>query len=141
MTTTTIGPDDVLEAFMTHLKADVTLIAQTTDIREAWWQGDEFTYPNIRVQDNQIPVRRDNGNCHGQWFELNMSVYVFTQGPSSLINRQLMKLVARSLQNGTVSSAAIRTQLLDVDYIPPITVGPELWRGEVVVSGRLKEVT
>jgi hypothetical protein len=48
-----LGNDQIQEAWVLYLKANTNILAELNDndeIREDNWQGDEFSYPNIRVR-------------------------------------------------------------------------------------------
>lgn len=142
MTTTTLIPVDLSDALVAALKADATLVTQVgEEIREESWMGDDFVYPAVRVDVNTMPIGATNGVCHGEWFDFNVSVYVFTNQPSSRVNQQIMGTIGRLFQNNTISTAGVlKSQPLNVDHILPIAIGQNFWRGEVLLTGQMKEL-
>lgn len=145
MTATSLTPVDLVEALITKLTGDATLLATlpggtSDEIREEHWQGTDFAYPNVRLGVNFMNTNAINGQCHGQWFDFSASAYVFSEGESSKECQTIMGVIGRLFLLATVSSAALRTQPLDVDYVPPIAEDIKLWRGEVLITGRVKEL-
>jgi hypothetical protein len=141
MTTTTLSPVDLASAFIANLKADAALVAAVTaaEIRSVRWQGDSFSYPNIRLDDRDMRVMEDNGNCHGQWFNIGVSIYVFTHDSPPLSCNTIMGIIGKRYQNGILDSTELRSQPLDIMYINPVAEEFNTWRGEVIVTGRIKE--
>lgn len=141
MSSGTLGPNDVQEAFVTKLKGSPVASADPNmNIKEANWMGDEFVYPAVRVDNETMPFTQLNGNCYGQWFNILVSVYVYTEGTSSMECGRIMKLIGQLFGLGFVSSSLLRSQPLKIDHIPPIPVGDTIWRGQVIVTGRVKEL-
>lgn len=142
MTATTLTPYDLSKAIIAVLKADSALIntVGTGEIKSDFWNSKEFEYPNIRLDVTNMPVGPTNGNCHGRWFDIAFSVYVHSNEASEKQCSQIMGLVGKLFQNNIISSAALRSQLLDITYIPPVPGGPGFWRGEVVVEGEIIEL-
>lgn len=142
MTSGTLSPYDVQVAFISKLKGDANLVAAVTakEIKEANWGGDEFVYPAVRVDNNPMQFADNNGNCFGEWFDINVSVFVFTEGTSSRECSINMGLIGKLLGRNVISSAVLRSQPLSITYIPPIPDGMNKWRGEVVVLGTVKEL-
>lgn len=141
MTATTLSPHEVSKAVIAFAKADATLSADFStgaEIRRANWLSDQFHYPSLRVDMQQMPEHFVNGNCKGQWFDATFSVYVYTEGTSPRQCEILMGHVGIAFQNAVIYSAAFRTQKLNITYINPVVAGVDVFRGEVVVTGRLK---
>ena len=142
MTSGTLDPNDVQRAFITKLKAHVPLTDLVgVEIREANWMENEFTYPSVRVDNNAMGFMAQNGNCYGQWFDISVSVFVFTESTSSKACGDMCGLVGKLFGLSTVLNARLQSQPLDIQYTPPIPMGDTFWRGEVIVTGRVKEVT
>lgn len=135
-----LTPAEISAPLIADLKADATLVtAVGAEIREDQWQGDDFVYPSVRVGGNQYPLHPTDGNCFGQWINISLSIFVFTEGLSSLLNQQIMGMVGEALQGSQLNTAALSSLALRVDYVPPIAFIFHAWRGEVLISGRVKE--
>lgn len=142
MSSGTLTPNDLQEAFVTKLKGSpVATTVPNANIREANWMGDEFVYPAIRVDSDSMAFAALNGNCYGEWFDIVVSVYVFIEGTSSRECGRIMGLVGQLFGLQTVSNSQLKSQPLDVNYIPPTPVGDTIWRGQVLITGRAKERT
>lgn len=139
MTATTMTTVDVVSAIIANLKAYAALVAIVSqDIREANWMGDSFAYPCVRVDLTKLNNSEDsNGNCVDNWFDMQFSVYIFSEGKSSLQCQTLMGLIGQRFQNEIISSADIKSFPLRVIYNPVITDGESMWRGEVSVYGKV----
>src|SRR5574337_271348 len=139
-----LSPYDFSSAIIADLKADAALVAALTDaskIKEQFWMGDEFTYPAVRVEIPTINTQQLNGNCKGQWFDINFSIYVFVEGVSSRVCQTMMGIIGTRYQNRSfVTASVFKTQPLSVNYITPASIGQNFWRGEVVVFGAAKEL-
>jgi len=141
MTATTLTIEQLSDAVIAFLKADVAIVAVVGDeIREANWMGSDFTYPALRVDTSRMSAQILNGNCEGEWFLITFSVYIFSEGRSSKAGQNLAGLVGRRFQNNRLITADFRSQPLNIDYNSPVTDGKTHWRGEVIVTGRLKEI-
>jgi hypothetical protein len=146
MTSTTLGNYDMTSAILANLIADTTLSAalvaggsSSDEIREVRWMGDEFVYPAVRFELNEFPVDEMDGNCHGRWFRVSFSVYIYSEDTSSKECQTLMRLVRRRFQNRKISSATLESMSLDTSEMPVVPDRPNVWRGEVVITGMIKD--
>lgn len=141
MTVNTLSPTDISSAFIAYILADPTIVtAVANDISEANWTSADFTYPSIRIDSNRMAVMLLNGNCKGRWFNVGVSAYIFAEGASSKECQDIMGLVGKRIQNNMIANTVLKSQPLDIDYIPPVPNGIKLWRGEVVISGRMYQL-
>ena len=90
-------PDEVQLALIEHLKADATLIALlgTADhIKEVEWQGAEFTYPAVRVENDVMP---DNKAPYCYPDDVNITIFCMSEKKSSKECQLVMKEIATYL--------------------------------------------
>lgn len=133
----TLRPDLVKGAIITRLKANTTIVAEITggadEIREAQWQGRDFTYPAVRVRVNSITPT--NPEC-SRW-EISFSIAVFSEEASSyqadrisgIINNQLHgKAFAQSIQGQDLNLA-----LWTNEIVPALRQDERTWRSEILM--------
>lgn len=90
-----IDIEAIQTAVVARLKANATLTALlsngATEIREAQWQGRDFTYPNVRVEIGpQTPII---GPAPCDWSQVVMNIHSFSEQDSSLECEQIASAV------------------------------------------------
>lgn len=136
----TLTPVQVVSAIFANLNAytDLTDLVGG-DIGEENFMEFAFDYPAVRVGINEAPFSQANSNCAGKWIDLSFSVFVFTEGESSRDCQVLQGLIARRFQDRVLSSADFRSLLLKTTYIPVLPHDVNAWRGEVLVTGQVRQ--
>ena len=132
-----IGDEQVQAAIIAKLKANAPYGAvASTEVRELEWQGDSFTYPNIRVEleDNENVYV----NCSLQYAEF--SVYIFSEARSSKEASQIKTLVINSMVGigFTNSTHGVKfSEIQVVDNVPAIREDSRTWRAQVKFGSRI----
>lgn len=135
--------DEFIQAgLITKLKTYPTatgVFTNSTEIRELEWQGDEFVYPNIRLdlEDNRY-YYDEQQRCGLQ--EIEFSVYIFSEQRSSKQCSQIKSEVINFLVgNGwTNSTYNIRfTPLRLIENIPAIRESERVWRSQARFSSKV----
>ena len=136
-----VSPVLVQRAAVAKLKADVALTAITTDIRESFWQGQVFTYPNVRVHiPSQTPV--SNGNCYTTRSLLMLELFGFDESPSSEGCQEVLFLAFNVFFGNLLTDPAWRTLRFMSEAGPEgrVRVSPRVWRARTSLSTELYEV-
>jgi len=131
---------DELQAF-----AALTALVPAAEIREFYWQGTEFTYPNVRV-DTRPQISEGRGNCRMEHSVMNFAVYFYSEDDSSLecerIGFQVVEaLFGQQIQDAAPSQGPAWTSgVIDlVNLGDPRRTGERAWRGEAVFRVRVQE--
>lgn len=128
-----VSIEDVQEAVVTALKADVPLVAAVgVEIRESQWQGVDFTYPIVRVNmSSMVPWHK--GTCADRLTSSKFNVLTFSENASSLEANQIAKLAIAALHleylsgTGWVSG---RIRLSPGGQSAAVRVSERVWRTE-----------
>jgi hypothetical protein len=126
-------------ALITYLKSITALVTalgnDASKIKEYFWQGEDFTYPAVRLQ---MGIARADGepNC-GKWL-LPFYVLCFSEQKSSKEASQLASIVAtiHGFEPGTINGVAFVRFYVD-QIIPAVRQDELTWRSEVVVHSTI----
>lgn len=119
---------------MTKIKSLGSITTGTSDIREFEWQGDEFTYPNIRLdlEDNRYEFNEQE-RCALQTIEF--SVYVYSEQRSSKQCSYIKGLVANALVGlGFTGTYAKYTRIRLLENIPAMRVSEREFRSQLKLT-------
>lgn len=136
--------DEVIQAsLITKLKlfpSATGTFTNSAEIRELEWQGDDFSYPNVRLdlEDNRY-YYDEQEKCQLQ--EVEWSVYVFSEHRSSKQCSQIKTeiinfLVGQGWTNIPHNIKFARARLLD--NVPAIRVDERIWRSQVRFVSRVQ---
>ncbi len=129
-----IGDEVVQAAIIAKLKSLAPFGAvASTEVKELEWQGDSFTYPNIRVDLEENNFYYDEQlQCNLQ--NVEFSVYIFSEQRSSKEASQIKTLVINSMVSGGFSNSTYSVRFLPVrimDNVPAIRESERTWRAQV----------
>jgi hypothetical protein len=128
--------DQVQSAWITRLKANTTILAEldnNDEIREDFWQGDKFTYPNIRVRIiSNTPQAGRDCNLH----DIVISTMVFSEEPSSQQADRIAGIIMTELHDRQFTSNGIAFGVRTSDLIPAVRTDERTWRSEAINSIR-----
>ena len=128
-------PDWMIQAdLITKIKNTYAITTGTTDIHEYEWQGDEFTYPNIRLdlEDNRYEFNEQE-RCALQTIEF--SVYIYSEERSSRQCSYIKGLVANALIGlGFTGTYAKYTHIRLMENIPTIRVSQREFRSQLKLT-------
>lgn len=128
-------PDWQVQAdLITKIKNTYSITTGTTDIHEYEWQGDEFTYPNIRLdlEDNRYEFNEQE-RCALQTIEF--SVYIYSEERSSKQCSYIKGLVANALIGlGFTGTYAKYTHIRLMENIPAIRVSERIFRSQLKLT-------
>jgi len=127
-----ITNNDAQAALVAWMKANTTITALDsnfpTEIREESWQGEKFTYPNIRVM-----CEATAGECYDDVYSV---ISCFSEQKSSKESQNIAGVVANELHKKTFEQNSIRFSALTAKTIRAIQeLG--IWRADVQVNGKL----
>lgn len=129
-----ISDEKIQADLMTKIKSLGSITTGTSDIREFEWQGDEFTYPNIRLdlEDNRYEFSEQE-RCQLQTIEF--SVYVYSEQRSSKQCSYIKGLVANALIGlGFTGTYAKYTHIRLMENIPAIRVSERIFRSQLKLT-------
>lgn len=137
-----ISDDLIQAAVIDKLQADAPLVAWLTnlgvsdEIREAFWQGREFSYPNVRVQvGTQLPG--GNGPCYTTTGQTPFTITCYSEADSSRQADQLAGLVEAALLGRHIAGSGFRTgPVLSDGLIKAVRTGERVW--QAVFLGRMQ---
>jgi len=141
-----IGPNAILTALITTLKANTALIDWLTirgcqnEVRELDYQGDTFLYPNIRV-DSGTEEPTDDGVCHDLTSTVAFRVYCFSEENSSMECSELAMLVYNALNGSkfTGTGFSVATRAVAGSIPKPTRATDRVWRTIVPFTVTLSE--
>lgn len=133
-------PDEVQVAFIEHLKADATLVAllgSADKIKEVEWQGAEFTYPAVRVENDVLP---DNTAPYCYPDNVNITIFCMSEKKSSKECQLVMKEVATYLHghpfNATNGVKFVFIRVNKMPY-PKQQEGQTIWVSPIEISAQV----
>lgn len=133
-----IGDEQIQAAIISKLKslAPYNNVA-STEIRELEWQGDTFSYPNIRVE---LEVNEwafdEQEKCMLQYVEF--SIYCFSEQRSSKECSQIKSAVINAFAGlGFTTNSVKFNRLRMVDNVPAVRQDEVTWRSQVKFGSRV----
>jgi hypothetical protein len=127
-----LSTDEIQKALLMYLqsKPNITVVVSAGEIREAEYQGTEFTYPNIRLRITEnIPTYK---SCY-QDFELRVTS--FSEEASSLEVQQITGIITRELHGKGFSSNNLAFTMSLLRTLPPVRSERQTWREEIHLRG------
>ena len=128
--------DQIQSAWVAYLKSNATILAELPDndeIREDNWQGDEFSYPNIRVRIvSNSPVAGRDCNLH----DVVIGTLAFSENASSQQADRIAGIIADELHDKQFVSENIAFGVRASDLIPAVRTDERTWRSEMISSIR-----
>lgn len=139
-------PNDTIKAAMvTKLKAATAvtdvLAAGSGGVKEAQYQGSDYSYPGVRVYITRQTPDSSAEQCDTARMIAGVRCYV--EGPSSLPADDLAGLVNAALHRGQLRGGTLG---VDAFYIPrvycvgllaAIRLGERLWMSDVMIEGNV----
>lgn len=138
-----IGDEVIQAAIIAKLKSLAPYNAvQSAEIRELEWQGDKFTYPNIRVElEDNTPYYDEQLRCTLQRVEF--SVYIFSEQRSSKECSQIKTLVGNAMVSNGFSNSTYSVKFLPVrilDSVPAIREDEHTWRAQIKFGSKVSNL-
>lgn len=128
-----------LIAKIKSLSAITSLLTDANEVRELQWQGDAFTYPNIRLDlESNDWAFDEQERCLLQYCEF--SVYAFTEDRSSKKCSQIKSAILTAMSglgfsNSTYGVKFSRLRL--IDNVPAVRESERIWRSQVKFGSRI----
>lgn len=129
-----LSNDLIQAAIIDKLQADTALMAWLTglsvsdEIREAFWQGTEFSYPNVRVQVGS-QLAGGNGPCYVMTGQTPFTIYCYSEADSSMQADQLAGLVEDALLGKHIAGSGFRTgPVLSDGLVHAARTGERVWQ-------------
>lgn len=135
-----IGDEVIQAAIVEKLKSLAPFgLVQSMEVRELSWQGDTFTYPNIRVDlESNEWVFDEQERCNLQY--VTFSIYIFSEQRSSKECSQIKTLIINALVGlgfTSVTQQVKFSRLRMVDNVPAIREDANTWRSQVQFGSRI----
>ncbi len=133
----------VQTALISLLKSKATILATLVDsagvahpgeIREDEWQGDDFDYPNIRVDLGTQEDAYKDGDCTVS--NITFSILVFSESSSSKEADTIAGIIKDNLHKKSISSGTAPNRVkfvrIGCTLVPAIRRDERTWRSEVI---------
>lgn len=138
-----IGDEVVQAAIVAKLKSLAPFQSVASDeIRELEWQGDTFSYPNIRVElEDNVPYFDEQLKCTLQRVE--WSVYCFSQQRSSKECSQIKTAISNAMVSNGFSNLPLAIRFLPVkilDSVPAVRQDERTWRSQLRFGSKISGV-
>lgn len=133
-----LGDEAIQAAIISKLKSLAPYSGVASgEIREVEWQGDAFTYPNIRIDLEMNEWAFDEQEkCMLQYTEF--SIYAFSEQRSSKQCSQIKTAVINALAGiGFTSNSVKFNRLRLVDNVPAVRQDSNTWRSQVKFGSRI----
>ena len=135
-----LGDEVIQAAIVEKLKSLAPFgLVQSMEVRELSWQGDTFTYPNIRVDlESNEWVFDEQERCNLQY--VTFSIYIFSEQRSSKECSQIKTLIINALVGMGFTSVTQQvkfSRLRMVDNVPAIREDANTWRSQVQFGSRI----
>ncbi len=118
------------EALVAKLKttASVTALIPLNEIREVWWQGTKFSYPNVRVRVENF--RPTNTNCTSAM--IIGSFYVFSDLASSYKAELIASAILLALHGKSFDTSGVKFTGMSCDQFGARRLEESnVWQSEV----------
>jgi hypothetical protein len=137
-----IGDEVIQAGLIARLKtypSPTGAFTNSTEIRELGWQGDEFVYPNIRLdlEDNRYYFDEQK-RCQLQ--EVEWSIYVFSEQRSSKQSSQIKTEIINFLVGNGWTSLAHNIRFTSprlIENVPAVRESERVWRCQARFSSRV----
>jgi len=134
---------DAQSALLAYLKANSTIDTVLTnngvsdvEIREKFWRGEDFSYPNVRVACSVTPAQAECGPDN-----VAISISVSSQEKSSKQSMVIAGAIAKQLHNKGFTQGTVRYSRAIVGNLPYPVQENEIWRSEVQATANLAAAT
>lgn len=108
---------------------NLTARVPAVEMREAQWQGETFTYPNIRVR--VLDNRKFGSSCH---HTLTVGLQVFSEQKSSKEADEISGIIGRELNDKSFARNGIYTILRITNLVPALRSERLTWRSEALFT-------
>jgi len=126
--------DQIQAAIVAYVKGKSDITSQLTDgaeeVREDFWQGREFTYPNVRVR--LISNEPQDPEC--SLHSVSLSLLVFSEDPSSQQADKIAGIINNTLHGKSFSSNNISFSMRATNLVPAIRISERVWRAEALME-------
>lgn len=135
------SPLDVQIALIEYLKADtnlVTMLGTPDQIKEVEWQGADFIYPAVRVENTVHPNMVD---CSPD--DVDVTIWVMSEKKSSLQTNQIVDYIAkmfyakRNLFTASNGLVLVYSRTTEAPY-PSQQEGQSVWQSAIQISAQVK---
>jgi len=128
---------DIRAAMMAWLKSNTAILATLTDtdeIRELHWQGEDFTYPDIRVTSSSVP-----NQC--SYSDVTMVISYYSEQKSSKQAITGQGVIAKQMHNKSIEQGSVKFDNMRVTSLPDATQNGDIWKADVNLSMKASEVS
>lgn len=139
--------DEIQSALVTYLKSLSAIysllisednLTGMKEIREDQWQGDDFSYPNIRVRMiSNVPLG-NNYECAESTFTISMMA--FSQDYSSWEADKIAGIISTSLNGKSFMRGSVQFYLRTTNLIPAVRSDMHTWRAECLMQGTAAKI-
>lgn len=134
-----IGDESIQASIVAKLKALAPFdTVSSTEIREFQWQGDEFAYPNIRIELEKNEYEFDEQErCQLQYIEF--SVYAFSESKSSKESSRIKSAVINQLVGAGFTTLGVKfNRVRLIDNVPAVRQDERTFRTQAKFGSRIQ---
>lgn len=137
-----VDPSLTQASIIAFLKKNPNVVGQVgKEIREQYWMGTKYSYPNIRVALPQmVPMSEPNFSCRNTVADVTISILCYAEGDSSKEASILAGVVEKAMRDGYLPNFKTVVRLYPTRIIPPVQEGLRIWRAQVNAKSVIKEI-
>ena len=131
--------EEVQEALIQWLKADTTLVAllgSSDRIKENEWQGADFVFPAVRVENDVLPSI-DGCSPDGVEIVITALSETKTSKQCSLISAEISRLLHCKTFKSTAGVNLLSVKVTRIPY-PKQQEGQSIWQSPIQISAQVK---
>lgn len=130
-----LGLDDIQGSLVQYLKTitDVTNKVSPSEIKEQFWQGEDFVYPCIRVSCSLTP---DQNGCGPD--TVSGRIIVFSEQKSSKESITISGIVAKKLHRNSFTYNNVHWILITILSLPEPVFEDGIWQSEIQFMAKVQ---
>jgi hypothetical protein len=98
-------------------RTNITTLVPAVEVREDFWKGTKFTYPNIRVKLGNLTPTAMNPNCNT--FKSPVSIQVFGEQKSSKTTDEIAGAIATEFIGKSFTNNGVRFYGITLESLNP----------------------
>jgi len=128
-----ITNDQIQSALVTYTKSRANItsaLGNSVEIREDQWQGQDFSYPNIRIRIISNASLGNTKECH--LANVRVSWMVFSESPNSKEADKIAGVIYNEFYGKQFRYDGILFYCQGLDLIPAMRIDERTWRSEAI---------
>lgn len=124
--------DEIMASLITYLKENTSIVSQLSsidEIRESNWQGDVFSYPNVRVR-----VIENTPIANGCSCKATVGVQTFSEEKSSKEAALISGIIGKEMRDASFTREGVTMVMRLTNLTPALRISTTVWRSEALFS-------